>query len=256
MRFAVAHIVYEDWVKDMRNERARKTLLKDVLNQLAKETPKVHLLVLPGGFIMTKRVGDCEPTAKRILRGLPEKHAAIAFGIDCRRSNNGSDKIKSSSPPFFGYAVSDKNEKLVWNLRQQGTCAQDKIRKRDLIIDERIFKVANKKIAFIICGEMTTKAINSNGPRLPEYISKNKDVDLFINITHGDRLIKPNQKSWFPAMKATGKPCVLSEHLGSTYRNHGLYCENGKLGPDYSYKLKKPKSISMDKYYLKIYDLP
>lgn len=256
MRFAVAHIIYEDWKKDMRNERDRKALLKDILNRLAKETPKVHLLVLPAGFIWTKRVRDCEPIANRVIRSLPDKHPAIAFGIDCRPSNNGSDKNESNSPPYFGYAVSHKGEKLVWNHRQQGTCSKHRINGKDLNSSERIFKVSNKKIAFIICGEITTKALKSNGLRLPEYISKEKDIDLFIDIAHGDKKIKPYGRSWFPAMKSTGKPCVISEHIGRYYKSNGLYCENSKLGPDYSYKVKKPKSIRMDKYYLKVYDLP
>ena len=108
---------------------------------------------------------------------------------------------------------------------------------------------------------MTTKIKDVTGqPRLSSYIvqtKEGKDVALAIDLTHADRRVMPWERSWFPAMKATGKPCVLAEHLWKSYLECGsrLMCDGSKKGPDYSRRLKKPATVLGSGYCLKIYDL-
>ena len=253
MKIAVAHIIYKDWETDMRDLKKRTVLLKDILDELSKSKKHTDLLVLPAGFIMTKKVSECDRAASKLINSLPKKHPALVFGIDCRR--NGDGKRDVSSPPYFGYVLSQKNKKLIWNLRQQGTGHHCLIKPEKVAVEERIFSVNGSKAALTICGEMTSKVAVKGRMRVSQFLAEMNDVDLVVNIAHGDLKMSPPNITWFPAMKAARKPIVVAEHIGQKKAEKKGFNKSVKLGPDFSRRLKKPTSIRKNEYYLKLYEL-
>lgn len=249
MKIAVAHIIYHKWYHDMLDSNERKNITSSIISDL----PSVDLLVFPAGYLMCNRVKDCDKTANRFLKNLPHKHPYVIFGVDCRRSEN--DYKGLCSPPYFGYVVSNSNEKVIWGLRQQGTSAECYLR-RTQFNSNRYFTIKNKTIALIICGEMTTRFRKM---RLSKYVAKkevaNKKVDLVVDISHANKRIKP-PRWWLPAMKEIGKPCVVSEHIGESFLGNGHLCPDKKVGPpNLSYELKLISRKKCEDYYLNIFKL-
>ena len=253
MKFAVAHIIYKDWEIDMRDLKKRTVLLKDILDELWKSQKHIDMLVLPAGFVMTKKVSECDSAASKLINSLPKKHPALVFGVDCRR--NGYGKREVSSPPYFGYVLSQKNKKLIWNLRQQGTGHHCLIKPEKVAVEERIFSVNGSKAALTICGEMTSKVAVKGRMRVAQFLGNMNDVDLVVNIAHGDLKMSPPKISWFPAMKSARKPIVVAEHIGEKKNEKKGFNKSVKLGPELSNRLKRPISIRKDEYYLKLYEL-
>jgi len=258
MRIAAAHIIYDNWIRDMRNVDERLKLLKEIISKGNKIDPIVDLLVLPAGYIMCKKVTDCQNNANKLIQSLPKHHPDLIFGIDCRRTDTDYEKSRTDSPPYFAYKFSSKKKEYKNKddyIRQQGTGSDSKVEKLKIDSSKRCLNVKGKKIGIIVCGEMTSRVKGEKyQPRLPVYLVGEKKLDLIVDIAHADRLIKPLPRSWYPAMKATGKPCVLSQHIHRDYLSDKRFCKSEKLGPNYSYLLKKPFSICEKKYIIQIYD--
>jgi len=254
MKFAIAHVIYKRWKTDMRDLKKRTVLLRDILKALSKSKNHIDMLVLPAGYIWTKKVSECDKTASKLISGLPKTHPAIVFGVDCRR--NGDGKRDVSSPPFFGYVLSQNNKKLIWSLRQQGTGHHCLVKPEKVAAEERIFNVSGNKVALTICGEMTSKISAKGRMRISQFIGEKNDVDLVVNIAHGDLKTAPPNITWFPAMKSARKPIVVAEHIGEDKIEKKGFNQSVNLGPEFSRRLKKPISIRKDEYYLKLYELP
>jgi len=253
MKFAVAHIIYQDWETDMRDLEKRTLLLNSILNELSKSKKHIDMLVLPAGFVMTEKVSECDKVASKLISRLPKKHPTIVFGVDCRRNDDG--KKDSSSPPYFGYVVSQKNKKLVWSLRQKGTGYHCLIKPEKVAVEERTFNVNGSKAALTMCGEMTSKVAVKGRIRVVQFLGSLNDVDLVVNIAHGDLKMSPPKISWFPAMKSARKPIVVAEHIGQEKTKKKGFNKSVRLGPELSRRLKRPISIRKDEYYLKLYEL-
>ena len=128
--------------------------------------------------------------------------------------------------------------------------------KPEKILDKmRIFKVNGIKAALNICGEMTTKVAVKGRLRLSQFLGEKKDVDLVVNIAHGDLKMSPQKITWFPAMNSVRKPILVAEHIGDKKVEKKGFNQSVKLGPELSKGLKRPTSIRKAGYCLKIYDM-
>ena len=67
MKFAIAHVIYKKWKTDMRDLKKRTVLLKDILNALSKSKNHIDMLVLPAGYIWTKKISECDKTASKLI---------------------------------------------------------------------------------------------------------------------------------------------------------------------------------------------
>jgi hypothetical protein len=267
MLIAIAQVIYDDWIDDMRSLGSRVTLAKEVLKKCFENPGGIQLLVLPAGFVMCTKREDCDIAAESLRRASLGAEITLAFGVDYRRTKESGAKKTPISPPFFGYVVGPKGEKLIWGLRQRGTGGTCRVDKKSLdseltadeaIRSKRLFPVADKTVALIICGEMTTSVTGTvNRARVPEYIVKTrKDVDLIVDIAHGDKLIKPHPRSWFPAMGSIGRPSIVCEHISNRYLDHKGMVKDKTIGPVYERGLGKPVKITRDdRYYLQVYEL-
>jgi hypothetical protein len=254
MRVASVHMLYKEgsFTVAARGIKERAALAAQIVQDTGGNA---DIVVFPAGLFVCGEENACSRAAAVLPSVLPKRSCTVVFGVDCRRSDNINKSTDSAYRHFYLYCVDHAGGRLVWGSRQRGNGSHLRVSTKGFQ-EERVVVVAGKTVGLLICGEITTRASDvPYRPQLGEYLVSQCGAEVILDAAHCDRQIVPHNRSWFPAMRNTGRPAVLSQHLYESYLTNGLYCAAGNKGPDYSANAGRPTVLTGDGYVVMLYTI-
>jgi hypothetical protein len=197
--------------EDAADLSARELALVSALR--ADEESPSDLYLFPAGYFCVKRRADVDRLAKRVhglLAGGPNT-PVVLFGIDVA---SGSSKFSGVLRAFAVRAGGSLRTPVV--LQQVSARSSEELLAPDVDPfekQERFLRVAGKKIAVCICGEVWSLSVRS-------YVVSQRP-DIVLDLAHGAIKTGKGPRSWsrpFGALAQKTGPIFVAEHTRSPAR--------------------------------------